>query len=404
MKIVISGGWSYGNIGDEAIAESTLFLFNKYFPTVEKIVTSYDPSDFYRHHKIMAIESCHARVEKVMGKDAIEIKNLGSEKQIKKYLDLFDKDTVLVLSGGGYIIGEWHSQIFSQIFQIEQAKKRGAYVSIIGQSIGPIADKRLEKMFVKALDKVDFISVRDYQSIEYLRRLGVKKEIFLAPDIAIIVSDIYKKNISSKKYVAMMPACYTKYQDVKIKENNQIIKYMEKIINRYYLIRYRYSMVELVKELGTRYNINFVSSTDWKGDKNFVDYLIKKSGITNYEVNNKLTIAELCNELSGGEITISGKMHPIIISSSYGIPSIGISYNFKTDYFMESLKRKSRCYRVNSLRIKEMIKMINNDISQTLSFEMIQEKKCKVYQTMENLNLNISEWRKNEYTNNENQK
>ena len=42
MKIVVSGGWSYGNLGDDAILEATSVLLRRHAPSSEIVWTAYD--------------------------------------------------------------------------------------------------------------------------------------------------------------------------------------------------------------------------------------------------------------------------------------------------------------------------------------------------------------------------
>ena len=55
---------------------------------------------------------------------------------------------------------------------------------------------------------------------------------------------------------------------------------------------------------------------------------------------------------------ISSKMHPVIISASYNIESIAISYNFKIDNFMEAIGCQDNCYRNDRLAIENLVNKI----------------------------------------------
>lgn len=54
-KIVVSGGWGYGNLGDEIIAKCTIDLLNRSFPELEKRYTGYDVENFRETHALPAL-------------------------------------------------------------------------------------------------------------------------------------------------------------------------------------------------------------------------------------------------------------------------------------------------------------------------------------------------------------
>ena len=50
-KIYLIGGWSYGNIGDEAILEGLLIGIKDIYKDANIAISSYDPSFTERFHK-----------------------------------------------------------------------------------------------------------------------------------------------------------------------------------------------------------------------------------------------------------------------------------------------------------------------------------------------------------------
>lgn len=47
MKIVLSGGWGYGNLGDEAILRATVRILNKIYVNPQITVLSFNPNLSY---------------------------------------------------------------------------------------------------------------------------------------------------------------------------------------------------------------------------------------------------------------------------------------------------------------------------------------------------------------------
>ena len=190
-RIVVSGGWSYGNMGDEVIARCTVELLNRTFPDVEKIYTSFDVQDYQKVHNIPAVESVHAIFDRMnygLSDIALCVSN-PEEYHIKEFAELFQENTLFIMSGGGYFDGRWLSQFAARIVEIEVAKKYGARVAILGQSIGPLVSSQECELLRNAIELCDFINVRDYESRELLSGLVPGKAISCTSDIAITISD-----------------------------------------------------------------------------------------------------------------------------------------------------------------------------------------------------------------------
>lgn len=392
MRLVVSGGWSYGNVGDEAIAVSTLYLAKKFFSEYELLVTAYNTNDFLRHHSINALKSIHAIIADEFEQNNISIEYYlhSGNKEITEYISYFDKDTIFLMSGGGYISGTWNDQIFARILEIEVAKMKGAKVFIIGQSIGPIYSKKLSKIFVEAANKCDFLSVRDGQSIEYLKEIGVIKDINLTSDLAMIISDVYPFEGENKNHICVMPACYTKYQPNYVTEKSSLRIFLGKIHNRYNMYKYRRKINKIVANISKQRHIDFVLSTDWDADFNYVQRIIQNTGIKDYSIYRELSILKMCGVLASGELTISSKMHPLIISTSYLIPTIGISYNFKTDHFMDIISRGGCCFRNSKIDTRKCEQIIERDLGKKIERDGIELKKKEIYMLFKALKDSLS--------------
>lgn len=375
MKFIFSGGWSYGNIGDEVIAASTIFLADKYCVGCEKIFTAYDTEDFYREHDRKAVSSVH----KIICEHNLENDNLDdilSKNVWKEYEELFQENTVFVMSGGGYFGGSWKSQVLSRIIEIEIAKRCGAKVILLGQSIGPIYGE-FKKDVIRVLNKADYIAVRDTSSEKLLRQL-IGKEVDVYPDIAIVVSD-FIEGMEKEHCINIMPAAYSEYTGINAKKDRSPLLLK---LNRWIspgAIIYRRTYKKIVKYIANelQYKIQFVMSTNWSWDIKFMRKLSEQISNCEYKTFENCSSIELCKILSSGDVILSSKMHPIIISSSYNIPSIGISYNFKVEDFMESIGRKKFCFNVDHFYYKKAIKKINECLND--SDFSAENKKREVY-------------------------
>lgn len=362
MKIVVSGGWSYGNIGDEAIAAATIHLIDCCFPGVPVQYTAYDPADFYANHTIQAVPSLHARLEKESPAELERLLSALDEPVLAEYRALMDRDTVFIMSGGGYFHQNWIPQFYIRLLEIRVAKACGAKVAVIGQSIGPVFPGMGRELLRQTLNLCDYLCVRDVSTVALLEGLGLSVPVAYAPDLAMVICDaIAPAEKPAQRIISVMPAAYSAYvSNQRLKPRN---KWMEKI--QKYLSpagkNYPRQLQKLLQGLVERddVKIRFVLSTTWAWDRRFAESLAASLPDNRCELRFCKTCRELCESLSEGSLTISTKMHPLIVSTSYGIESIGISYNYKVDDFMALIGNSHSCFRIDQIRADEVLKHVD---------------------------------------------
>lgn len=360
MKIVVSGGWSYGNIGDEAIARSTMYMIDKYIPYSEVVYLSYNPDDFLFHHNTPSAPSLHKLLEKYKdSKDEItEVVKKREDKSIASYIELFDEDTLFIMAGGGYFMAPDNFLFRVHILELQIAQERGAKTAIIGQSIGPIIGQEYIDAFQRVVRLCDYINVRDKDSYDFVKSIIPDKEIKLGADTALVIDEIFPFHKKSKdeKVINITPIGYANYASingVRIKKIN--FRYYSRISLEYYFYYYRFR--KIVKTIAKENcKINFVLSTTWGFHEKFANKIIKSIPNANVQIHKNINIEEMCRILAEGDYIISAKLHPIIISSAYGIESVAISYNYKVDEFMRIINRQEYCYKNYMLSAREVLK------------------------------------------------
>ena len=370
MNLVISGGWSYGNIGDEVIAKSTIELFNKSFPNSKIKYTSYCLDDFKKQHQIAAIDSVHKIIENKVKKidDFKDIIDNLQKFNLNNYSDNFDENTLFIMSGGGYFSESWISQFVARLIEIHIAKNKGAKIAIIGQSIGPVYSSLGKKLLIEMFNLCDYISVRDLSTKNFLESLNLNVEVKCHPDLAITISD-YTKKSDNEDYINIMPAAYSSYRGIDCKKRYKIIEKIRKRLT-FSGINYKIQWVKIVKRISSKHKIKFVMSVNWKWDKDFVEYLIKKAKLQDYELVFCENAEDMCQHLSMGKMIISTKMHPIIVSISYNIPAIAISYDFKVDNFMNLINKDEMCFKNNEINSKKIVNLLEENLDDNKKKEL----------------------------------
>ena len=396
-KIVVSGGWSYGNIGDEVIAKCTMGLLDKYFPDVHKIYTSYDPKDFYMHHNLMAIESIHSILEgKSLGtKNIKQILSSQEDYGLDEFCKNLSNETLFIMSGGGYFDGNWDSQFAARILEIELAKKNGSFVAVIGQSIGPFITSFQINQVRNTLGKVDYINVRDEASRVYLKNIIYNKEITCCCDIALTISDFYPLSVkeSNQKFCNLIVQVYARYVENgnQRRRNRNIERWIKRITLQLY--RYDLSLLYLIKKISStpNWNIRFVlnvQKTDKISNSHFLNYATKLRhrirGEKFIEIKEGMNVDEFCAILANSNAIVSCKMHPLIVSASYGIKTIALSQHYKIDAFMEWIGRTACCFRNSSFSARKILDILVNEKFE-VDYTIVETRKNDIYQMMEQL-------------------
>lgn len=373
MKVIVSGGWSYGNIGDEVIAKITKYELNRIWPDADFVFLSYDPKEFYKHQRIDSRKSVHRLISeqtkyKINKNNVLSLLDELKEGVLSSYTDLFnEKDSVFVMSGGGYFVESWEDQFLSRIIEINIAYSMNAKIILIGQSIGPFYTKTAKRLAANAFKLCSYINVRDDSSYKLIKELDSSIKAGVSCDMANDIKSFYKDKLYSKEkcseklVISLMISTYSNHEQThnKLKVNGLFMRIVNRITLRKYI--YEYKIKKLLKDLSSKsqYQVQIVMSTNWKWDENFAKRIARN---TNVEIINGITVDDLCRAIVNSDYMISSKMHPLIIANSYCIPTIGISYNFKMDDFMKTIDRSDYCYINRNLDTKRIIDQIDNSI------------------------------------------
>ncbi|MGN0160220.1 MAG: polysaccharide pyruvyl transferase family protein [Lachnospiraceae bacterium] len=354
-RVIITGGWGYGNIGDEAILRYTYKDLKNVFPEKEIIVLSYNENETTYHHKLRSMSSVH----KILKGNDMNIKKTYLNMMLSNtipmclndYASMFDTNTVLIMAGGGYFNDHWKESFYSRLCEINIAKLKGAKVVIIGQTIGPFSNKKNRTLAKKEIEKVDFIDVRDETSYFLLRNL-LNTEVHLSCD-SVIRNGKENKSIP-KNRVGIM------YERKRPYTKTDTSKMMFRLKQIYYVISGKYQkfenqMCDLVRKIHLFYprtEVYFLQSTAWHEDK--VNLITSKSGADSIKYG--LDINSYLEEISKCKLIITTNMHPSIIATSIGIPAITISHTYKIDDYMKLIELQELIvYDINMSEIKQKI-------------------------------------------------
>lgn len=295
MRLVISGYYGYHNIGDEAILKSIINSLRVQDPDIKITVLSND----IEHTK------------KTYNVDAINRWNLP-----KIYSELTKSDGLI--SGGGSLLQDATSArpITYYTSIIGLAKMARKPVFIYAQGVGPIDRDFNKKIAGYFLNKSNFITLRDNESLELVRSIGVDKNIDIVPDPVMGFSiEGFDSNICDKyKGRNFVTISVRDWSKAKTDFLGKVAKSCDIIAK---------SGVEIVF-------VPMHGEHDEKISKDVVNMMKEKAEV--FPGNATIEEKILCIKLS--KLIIGMRLHALIFAATVNTPMIGISYDPKIDSFL----------------------------------------------------------------------
>lgn len=210
MRIVISGGWGYRNLGDDAILDSMIKLLLNCYENCTIDVLTYDVADsaIHQNARVSLHPAVHARMDfnaceiryPIVNKDYPLFKKIayrlfdrlvdsqlwfdlckqsGCFIQVEKIIQGAD---LFIMSGGGYFNEKWLSKTRSHLYELQLAQKHNVPFYILGPTIGSFSEQ-MTRQIGEIFSKAQKISVRDDSS--YAEVKPFKDTISLIPDVAL---------------------------------------------------------------------------------------------------------------------------------------------------------------------------------------------------------------------------
>lgn len=288
------------NMGDEFILKCLILKIFEYDKNAEIVVTSKDPT----------------YTQEVIKEDVsiIEWHGIGkSKKSLKEFKEYSEcvKESEYVIIGGGGLIQDVHTAGAIPKYLIaailgKMYDKKVVYYSL---GIGPIKRKSFEKIVGDISNNcVDIISVRDEESLIELKKLGVKTSSTITTDPVFEISDFYEnKNKIKFDKVKHVGICFRQFK---------VTEAIEKEL---------YHLIEELKQQKIEVTL---FPFDFDEDIDLCNRIKEQFDFVKIEKNNT-DINRLMKSIQKVDVMVSMRLHGVIASASYGIPSIAISYDPK---------------------------------------------------------------------------
>lgn len=398
MKILLSGGWGYGNIGDDAIMLSSIELIKSKFPKAHIVLITTSPKEaelllegkdditietslyngifgYYRfsHSKsngkfknilkerIKAKISHWKKSNNKLAKEYVENKEIfisKYKKEIIKFKDLCKGADMYVMSGGGYQ-NDWVSMDITKNIEVSFAHNYGMKCYMIGQTIGKFKYDETFKIVQQTCSMMDGIFYRDIYSINDTKSMGANCLEYVVPDIALYSRYDFEK----KKQMVIIPFNFDIVDNLTIFTND--VKKISDVANL--------KVIVCVSQL-------------WEGALNIALKLYDK--LLEDEVSTELMIPknviELQRILGESKLVISQNLHGLILSYRSGVPIICLNDGRKFLSFLDSIGRSGEVVTPRNMKEGEMLSMYLNmkanniDVREDLSKKVKEAFDCTV--------------------------
>ena len=334
-KILLAGYYGFGNLGDEAILEMAL----------EQILNITDKKN------ITILSGNKEVTNKKYNIDTIDRYNVLSIIRKLKFSDA-------IVFGGGSLLQDITSKrsIYYYLFLIRLAHLMNNKIVMLSQGIGPIINENSKKAVASTLKLVDYITVRDKHSKEYLEDLGVDStKIFLSTDPVINLKSgkkIKQNNNGPKKI------CFSlrNWKDTDV--SSKITKVVEKLISdgiECYFIPFYYNEDVLL-----------------------INQVEKNLGNKAVYYKERLSTNEAFEIIRNMDVMVGVRLHSLIFSAAANVPFVAVSYDHKVDHFVNSVNMKVSC-KIDNIDVDQLYEEIIN------KFEKENEEKLMLHESVEKL-------------------
>ncbi len=310
-KILLSGYYGFNNLGDEAILEAIISNLKKEIKDTKITVLSAKPQI----------------TKEKYGVDSV------NRRSILKIINAI-KNCDLLISGGGSLLQDITSKrsIHYYLGIIVMGLLMGKKIMIYSQGIGPI-NKKSNRIITKfLLNRVEYITVRDEESKKDLLDMGVKDskiEVTADPVITINKSGKEKGIDILKKHNGAL-------------EGNPIIGISFRGKN--YNIKMKKLLIDVVESLRSELKAEVVFIPfHYNEDMELMEDLEQELRNKAIFIKDRYDIKEILSVVENLDLLVGVRLHSLIFSAVAGVPMIGISYDPKIDYFMETMGLQSLC-------------------------------------------------------------
>lgn len=364
----LTGGWGYGNKGDNAILEGMRQSLSSRFADDPLTVTSYSMAEMREQHGIESIKSVHRLLWKraplglfrwigVLIWRATGLKVLLVP-SLRRHQSLMRQARAVIMGGGGYFNDAWPDMLRSRYVEIDLARSVGTPVVIYGQTLGPFSKATIDRSLGRYLGYVSRIAFRDAQSLKVLEAAGVpeNKRVLSADEANLLsVRPPLEPKHAGRKVVGVM------IQKFRPHLGPSGPSPAGSIPDEACYVQHVVAALGDVASTNAEIDYLFIPSTRWdEATVRRVANELKKTIGGRVRLISDPTADQFIRACQNVDLMVSTNMHPIILAATAGVPSVAISYHYKLDDFMVSIGLDKYILRIDDFSHVDLSAKINS--------------------------------------------
>ncbi|MGI5948690.1 polysaccharide pyruvyl transferase CsaB [Peptoniphilus sp.] len=356
-KIVMSGYFGFDNSGDDAILKAMVADFKK----VNK--------DLF----LTALSNNPEKTRKVYGINAV---NRFKVSEVWKTLGECD----IFLSGGGSLLQDFTStrSIIYYLAVILMAKMRKKKVYVYANGIGPI-DKGFSRFLTKfVLNRVDFITLRDSFSQEFVKKLGVKNK-----NILVTADPVFSLESATDTRVKEI----LEIENIKLTENTIGFCLRDYENSKSLKIKFAEVVDMLIEDGYDVLLVPFHMPRDNVYSKDIAELSRHKDKVQ--VVENTYSAGELMGIFKDLKLLVAMRLHSVIYGANVNLPMVGVIYDPKVRAMVHELGIKESV-EVNDFTSKELYEKINKTLSSLEDSKEVLEKNTEIMRQKAHKNVEIA--------------
>lgn len=307
-RILMSGYYGFSNAGDEAILNS---IYNNLVALDENI-------------DISVLVAYPERSVDIYDFRMVDRFNFWKVFKSVRRCDL-------LISGGGSLLQDRTStkSIVYYLTIINLAKFLGKKVMMYANGIGPVLKPINRKRVRRAVNRIDLVTLRDENSVNELRSMGVNRD-----DLNVTADPVFTFDCIDKKEAERLAA------DAGIPADRPFVGVS--IRDWYNVPDFRKTMAEICDDIYDKYNLNIVFIVmQTPNDIEISRDVQKRMKNPSYILSGKYKTAELMGIVGCAHFIMCMRLHTLIFAAHMDVPTLGIVYDPKVRDYLKMLDMPS---------------------------------------------------------------
>jgi polysaccharide pyruvyl transferase CsaB len=338
-RVVISGWYGMGNLGDEVILQSIASQLRARLPNVSVTALSENPRRVREEHSVDSIGSARRRLNTAL-----------------KILTIC-RANAFILGGGGMLkdYGKGDEGVSKWLEDMEVAQRLGVPNMTWGVGVGRVWTAESKRWIIDVLPKSDGIFVRDRQSADALSALGIVDGVTVTCDAALMLpglDDFQKRHatrtgaeVGANVLVCLrhwhVTGSWTFDEEVFGKAKSSLARLLD------YLTSDKCASITFVP---------FRTEGKTDDDREVEEEVrsLATGGSRTHIINYVPSGHEFLQLAADSDLVIGMRLHALILASAIGVPCVGISYEDKVRSYMSSIGADNWVLSIEDLSFEDL--------------------------------------------------